>query len=212
MNRPGGNITGMAAFTIELDPKRLELLNELAPPGPIGLLLNPTRPDGYVQADAIKAAANASGRQLVLGHARNASEIDAAIAMFKERSIAGFLPGADAFDLATARYTIDGNLVHVDRVSFEATTVEVVGSGLIHYDDRSLDLELYSRSPADPALGPLSELINVFKDELLTIHVTGTLEQPQTNVETLSGIGQSLTDIFGPPDRAEPPPVLGAAP
>ena len=32
LNRPGGNITGVAALTIELDPKRLELLHELTPP------------------------------------------------------------------------------------------------------------------------------------------------------------------------------------
>jgi putative ABC transport system substrate-binding protein len=31
-NKPGGNVTGVAALTIELDPKRLELLHELAPP------------------------------------------------------------------------------------------------------------------------------------------------------------------------------------
>src|SRR6476660_9816656 len=29
INRPGGNVTGIAALTIELDPKRLELLCEL---------------------------------------------------------------------------------------------------------------------------------------------------------------------------------------
>ena len=97
MNRPGGNITGIAALTIELDPKRLELLHELAPPGPIGVLLNPNRPDGHMQSDPIKAAAQAVGRQLVLAYAKNAAEIDAALAMFKERSIAGFLLGADAF-------------------------------------------------------------------------------------------------------------------
>ena len=97
MNRPGGNITGIAALTIELDPKRLELLNELAPPGPMGVLLNPNRPDGHVQADAIKAAALAAKRQLVLAYAKNSSEIDSAFAMFKEQSITGFLPGADAF-------------------------------------------------------------------------------------------------------------------
>jgi putative tryptophan/tyrosine transport system substrate-binding protein len=38
-NRPGGNITGVAALTIELDPKRLELLDELTPAsGPFGVL------------------------------------------------------------------------------------------------------------------------------------------------------------------------------
>ena len=43
-NRPGGNITGVAALTIELDPKRLELLHELAPSGgPLAVLLVPWR-------------------------------------------------------------------------------------------------------------------------------------------------------------------------
>ena len=97
MNRPGGNITGIAALTIELDPKRLELLHELAPPGPLGVLLNPTRPDGHVQAEAIQAAAQSVGRRLVVAHASTVPQIDAAFAMFKERSAVGLLPGADAF-------------------------------------------------------------------------------------------------------------------
>jgi putative ABC transport system substrate-binding protein len=97
MNRPGGNITGIAALTIELDPKRLELLHELAPPGPLGVLLNPTRPDGHVQVDAIKAAAQTVGRPLVVAQASTLPQIDAAFALFKEKSVAGLLPGADAF-------------------------------------------------------------------------------------------------------------------
>jgi ABC-type uncharacterized transport system substrate-binding protein len=98
MNRPGGNITGVAALTIELDPKRLELLHELTRSrGPIGVLLNPTRPDAQLQGDSIKAAAQSVGRELVLGYAGTTQEIDAAFAAFKERSIAGLLVGADAF-------------------------------------------------------------------------------------------------------------------
>jgi putative ABC transport system substrate-binding protein len=97
LNRPGGNITGIAALTIELDSKRLELLHELAPPGLIGVLLNPTRPDKQFQIDAIKAAAQSIGRQLVLGDASTVSQIETAFATFKARSIAGMLVGADSF-------------------------------------------------------------------------------------------------------------------
>jgi len=66
LNHPGGNITGVAALTIELDPKRLELLHDMTPvPGPMGVLLNPNRPDAEVQVESIKAAAQSANRQLV---------------------------------------------------------------------------------------------------------------------------------------------------
>ena len=97
MNRPGGNITGVAALTIELDPKRLELLHELAPPGPLGVLLNPKRPDRDVQLKAIQAAARSVGREMIVAYASTVPEIDAAFAMLKEKSITGLMPGADAF-------------------------------------------------------------------------------------------------------------------
>ena len=68
MNRPGGNVTGIAALTIELDPKRLELLHELTPSnGRFGVLLNPTRPDTQLQLESIKTAAQSVGRELVSG-------------------------------------------------------------------------------------------------------------------------------------------------
>ena len=31
LNKPGGNVTGIAALTVELDPKRLQLLHEMTP-------------------------------------------------------------------------------------------------------------------------------------------------------------------------------------
>lgn len=97
LNRPGGNVTGIAALTTELDPKRLELLHELVPSGPIGVLTNPKRPDNQIQVDRIKAAAQSAGRELVQGYAGAETAIDAAFAAFKARSISGLLVGADPY-------------------------------------------------------------------------------------------------------------------
>jgi putative ABC transport system substrate-binding protein len=98
LNHPGGNITGVAALTIELDPKRLELLHEMTTShGPLGVLLNPTRPDTEAQVESIKAAAQSAGRELVLGYARALEEIESAFAMFAQRPIVGLLVGADPF-------------------------------------------------------------------------------------------------------------------
>ena len=97
-NRPGGNITGVAALTFELDPKRLELLHELTPSGgPLAVLLNPSRPDTQIQVEGIKTAARSVGRELVLGYANTVQQIDEAFAIFSERSVAGLLVAADPF-------------------------------------------------------------------------------------------------------------------
>ena len=46
LNRPGGNITGVTNLTAELEPKRLEILNELVPTADvIAVLVNPAYQD-----------------------------------------------------------------------------------------------------------------------------------------------------------------------
>ena len=65
LNRPGGNMTGTALFTAELDAKRLELLRELVPDSDlIAVLVNPNRPDAEAQSRDVQAAARALGRQV----------------------------------------------------------------------------------------------------------------------------------------------------
>jgi putative tryptophan/tyrosine transport system substrate-binding protein len=98
LNRPGGNVTGIAAFTIELDPKRLELLHQLTPSnGPFGVLLNPSRPDTQIQVAGIESAARSVGRELVLGYASSVQQVDAAFASFADRTVVGLLVAADPF-------------------------------------------------------------------------------------------------------------------
>ena len=46
LNRPAGNITGVSSLTVEVGPKRLELLHELVPTATVVvLLINPTNPN-----------------------------------------------------------------------------------------------------------------------------------------------------------------------
>jgi putative ABC transport system substrate-binding protein len=107
LNRPGGNITGVASLTIELDPKRLELLNELAPSkGPFGVLFNPTRPDSQLQIDGIRAAAQAVGRELVLAPSHTTKETGDAFSTFVHRSVVGVLVGADPFFTAQRKQVV----------------------------------------------------------------------------------------------------------
>src|SRR5262245_13041952 len=50
LNRPGGNVTGVAMMTVEIETKRLELLHELAPTSTsIAVLLNPSNAQAQSQ-------------------------------------------------------------------------------------------------------------------------------------------------------------------
>ena len=97
LNRPGGNITGNAGLSIELDAKRLELLSELAPAVRIiGALVNPNRPGVQAQEQEMLAAAKTAGLELTVFRAGDPRAIDAAFATLAERKIAALLVGADA--------------------------------------------------------------------------------------------------------------------
>src|SRR6266481_1323715 len=63
--RPGGNLTGVSSITIDLRPKRLELLSELVPQaGEIALLVNPNLPTPERQMRDAQDAARAKRVQL----------------------------------------------------------------------------------------------------------------------------------------------------
>jgi putative ABC transport system substrate-binding protein len=98
LNRPGGNATGNAGLTIELDAKRFEILSELVPDAKVvGALVNANRPGVEVQEQDLRAAAKATGRELILLRTGDLRDIEAAFATLAERKVAALVVGADAF-------------------------------------------------------------------------------------------------------------------
>jgi putative ABC transport system substrate-binding protein len=81
LNRPGGNLTGVASLGTETNRKRLQLLHELLPNGgTIAALVNPTFPGRDIQARELQEAARTLGRQLHILHASSRRDIDTAFA------------------------------------------------------------------------------------------------------------------------------------
>ena len=81
IGRPGGNMTGVTAFTVALEAKRLELMHELVPMrSVIGVLINPTYLYADAQREEVQAAARAIGRQIHIVNAGTESELEAAFA------------------------------------------------------------------------------------------------------------------------------------
>src|SRR5262249_56813510 len=96
LNRPGGNATGTAGLTSELDPKRLELLHELKPRAAmIGVLVNPNRPGLDNQSRDLQAAADKMNLKLEIQKATTDRELDSAFQAFASRGVDALLVTAD---------------------------------------------------------------------------------------------------------------------
>jgi putative tryptophan/tyrosine transport system substrate-binding protein len=98
LNRPGGNITGVTSLSVEIGPKRLELLHELVPTTTImAALINPSNPNAEPQSKALEGAAGAIGVQLHLVHASTERDLDTAFASLAQLRAHALVIGVDGF-------------------------------------------------------------------------------------------------------------------
>jgi putative tryptophan/tyrosine transport system substrate-binding protein len=79
LNRPGGNVTGLAGLAVEVEAKRLEVLHELLrTSAAVALLVNPNNPVTEPETKGMRDAARSLGLQLHVLDASTEVEIDAA--------------------------------------------------------------------------------------------------------------------------------------
>jgi putative ABC transport system substrate-binding protein len=94
--RPGGNLTGIAALSVELQPKRLELLRDMLPAAnSVALLLNSSSLPPPSSMKGIQDAAQALGVTLHNVHAANEREFDGAVRKVLELRAAGLIISPD---------------------------------------------------------------------------------------------------------------------
>jgi putative ABC transport system substrate-binding protein len=97
LNRPGGNLTGVAMLGVALASKRLELMHELLPAATdFGVLVNPANPvvSGITVRD-LQAAAGTLGLKMHVVHASIESDYEGAFATLVERRLGGLVIGGD---------------------------------------------------------------------------------------------------------------------
>jgi putative ABC transport system substrate-binding protein len=100
-NRPGRNLTGIALFSYELIPKRLQLLHEMVPVATsIALIANPTNPGNAFQVREAKTGAGVLGLGLQVLNASVPSELEGAFALIVQQRIGAVLVMDDPFLIA----------------------------------------------------------------------------------------------------------------
>ena len=158
--RPGGNMTGVTSLSVELGPKRLEVLHELVPKAAvIALLVNPSHPLAEQQTRDLQAAARGFGVQIRVAHARSERDFDAAFASAVEQRVGGlvianmvpFTSRAEQLAALSARHAVPaifqsrefaaaGGLVSYSANNVEAFRLAGVYTGRILKGEKPADL------------------------------------------------------------------------
>ncbi|HEV2547532.1 MAG TPA: ABC transporter substrate-binding protein [Stellaceae bacterium] len=98
LNRPTGNVTGIAFMFTRLGAKNLELLRELVPKAAVvGVLINPSNPNAEPQLMDVEPAARALGQELLVMRAKTDKEIEESFAQLAQSRVDALVVSADGF-------------------------------------------------------------------------------------------------------------------
>jgi len=131
--RPGGNLTGVAILTAELNLKRFDLLSELVNQARvIALLLNPNNPYAGRTTRVIQEAARLKGVQLQVLTAGTEGEIETAFASIVQLKADALLVGNDPYFFAQRGQLVELAARHAIAAMYEWREFVVQG-GLASY-------------------------------------------------------------------------------
>jgi len=99
LDKPGGNLTGVANLNVEIGPKRLELMHELLPSVTVvAVLVNPANPalfEPFVRS--LQTAASGLGLELRVLNASTERELDTVFAALVQLKAGALIIGPDTF-------------------------------------------------------------------------------------------------------------------
>jgi putative ABC transport system substrate-binding protein len=98
LSRPGGNITGVSSLSVEVSPKRLEMMHELLPGAArLGVAVNPTSPTVSSQLEKLRSAAEILGVRLEVLTASSEQEFEAVFAAVAREAANGLVFTSDPY-------------------------------------------------------------------------------------------------------------------
>jgi putative ABC transport system substrate-binding protein len=133
LNRPEANITGVSSLNVEVTPKRLEMLHELAPTANVlAALINPTSPTADSQLAQLKLAAGSIGLKLHVLHASTDRDLEPVFERLLQLRAPGLVIASDTFFATHSEQLASLTVRHAIPAIHQSRDFTVAG-GLMSY-------------------------------------------------------------------------------
>jgi hypothetical protein len=109
------------------------------------------------------------------------------------------LPLNEPFTQGTAQYAVQGQNVIFSSIVLKAANMHMDGSGQMDFASKKFDLTFTTNNPKWPKLPIINDLIVAAQQQLLQIHVTGTIQEPKVSAGLLSAVSTTIDHVIGKP-------------
>jgi putative tryptophan/tyrosine transport system substrate-binding protein len=140
LRRPGGNVTGVTSLSVEIEPKRLELLHTVVPTATtIGALINPTSRNAEFLSRDLSAAARTLGLKLQILNASTERDFDTVFATLDQIQAGGLVITTDGLFISLGDQLAALAVRHAMPSIFQFRAFAAAG-GLMSYGGSLADL------------------------------------------------------------------------
>ncbi len=105
------------------------------------------------------------------------------------------LPIKNPYDLASTRYTVDGQRVNFENIELRAGTMMMTGNGSLDYGTKKVHLTFVTDTPGWK-IPLVHDIFQGAKQELLQIHVNGTVQEPKVSAGLMNTFTTTVDEVL----------------
>lgn len=106
-------------------------------------------------------------------------------------------PDKSAFGNSDIDFRIEGSHIYFDRITFSGEPISLAGNGEMNFQG-DIRLTLHTMvGRGEPKLPVVQQILGGASQQILLVHVGGTLQNPETSKQALPGLNQALQQLQG---------------